>query len=434
LAVIYLLTTTASGNLILPIFTVSLIGISNGFWTYSTMNDTPILPTVFGCILLLLSLNHRKVSSFYAYLLLSGLIGIFHAIAIGFHQYNILLGFSVVFSLYRKDTMIYSIGILTYMVFLILIIFFSYYFAGVVYNKLPLEPQKKIELSGIAGGGNFYDWLFLYGHWGKEKSWGKFSRDSQDFKVWKGFTNAIYINKSSIDSMDQDLRNNIFPHFWTYIALFMYFFGFLISILLLYFKKSNSFIIYLSIIPYSILSYWWEPAHFEFWIMPWTILILGFTFVLYESISIFPHSFQIPFYTLYSVSISILISTLGYFNFKYQIHPRSESVRFGYWEDLFIKESYLDTWNQFQGRVIPSILESPEIFWENRMRSLEKIRQGMANYPERFAEFKFRFGNTFQVLKSKFPDAPEIEELQNEWNQILIGREEWFNQRKILEN
>jgi len=469
-----------SKKIILSFLFSSIVGFSNAYWFYSHVNDTPLIPGCFAIYLFFITFfilnpkfildfsgikNKIKIEKKKKKILIIGsiFIAIIHTLAIGFHQTNILI-YPAIAALYLfpdkwKENPIYLIklkekifGLLIYSFITAIFVSGIYIYAGNIYHNFPFQNDSRVKISGITDGGNFFDWLFLYGHWDKSKNWGSYKRENLGDAIFHGYSNFFIktnnrrINFSKKENQFKDTLKNDLKIFYkenkehyidsiiililTIFALFMPF------LVLIFYKKLNGIIIasFLWFASYTILASWWEPAHFEFWLNPGLAFYLTLFLILYflsEKI------FKIQFYkTSASFIINgfmiLLIMSIFSVNYNRNMLPRSKNITFGYWEDLYLKKNYTGLRNSIYRKKLNVISENPNNAWNNRMAKINAFRNAIMTNPKLFNEYKFRFENTLNYLINEFPDKIEIQLLKIEVEFLKRGIDEWMNFRKNL--
>ena len=270
-----------SSNLSSTISTLITIGASFGFWFYSDCVEVYIIPLFFLlavlCILLKPTLRSKDII----------LIGVFHGIAVLFHQIHVLLGFAIIARLifFRKDLNISLSKALTlYLAPAMGIIFLSY---GLV---LAIDVQPK-NLNDV-----LY-WGTAYSH-SLPGSWNVPSLKSL-FKAFIGFSHSVFgghfmfavpaIKERLLQILgSHELKDEIFlvSTLSQTVAQILTILSVVFGLLLIYvlavslrFVKTIRHHLTPAIISIGVwilvycLFFWvWDPTNLEFWI-PQTVLL-----------------------------------------------------------------------------------------------------------------------------------------------------------------
>lgn len=347
LGIIFLLFYLISKKFFLSIFFVLSIGFSCGVWIYSQINDTPIIHSVILAILFLLTLYYpyAKRKTIFTFF-----IGVLHSINILFHQSDLIFCFVIIFIIIFSDylkinnkkekidilkTVLnenrgYKIllrnikNLFIYLITVLIIVGSTYYYVGIVYIGLTLDPSKAITVNKIKDASYFFNWLVLYSridYWGKG-----FEKNTITYAL-KGISDYFYQNDNLPISFKIDFTHffnhenflpNIIVCFFTFVLLsFILFFK---KIILRYKYAILSNLIF--IIIYTAFACWWEPDYREFWVAPMFSYWIFSFFVINFIIEKFQNIKPLPEIIINSF-LFLLCFSLFYFNFIYFIYPNS---------------------------------------------------------------------------------------------------------------
>lgn len=327
-----------SKKIILSILFTFYVVFSFDFWFYSQINDTAFF-TLFGVIIYFFFLS--KITNFR--ITNSLFIGFIHSIAIGYHQTNLFLYFITVFYILFKTKEIKK-SILFIVFYSISFIFFTsifYIFIGHYIYGYSFEENTKSFIPG-AGKGNFFDWIFMYGHWDISSGWGTFERKNLIPNIIVTFSHSLFFHtQHNIDfyfknlSMNLELLKN-FEFFLYFIFIISFFITIISSIIFIFFKK-NFFIlgIFFWLFSNTLLVSWWEPTNKEFWLVP----LFGFIFLKFlnitELIKILKKNYLYYFfYIILCYFIFTYLSLIFFQNYYKFFEPRKQKFYIGHWEDL----------------------------------------------------------------------------------------------------
>lgn len=359
LAIIFFLLYKISKKYILSFLIISLISFSCGFWIYTQINDTPLIHSAILAILFLLSLYYPYAKKKFLYTVF---ISIFHAINILFHQSDLIFSFVLVFIILFSDKLkvkenniselksliedrnkndnysfLKNTKYLFIYIFTVgLIVSTAYYYIGVVYIGLTLDPSKAETVNKIKGASYFFNWLVLYS---RIDYWGRGYEKETISAAIKGVSDYFYQKEGVILSYKLDIfqftKETILPNLLLifFISIFLLSIFFLKDVVKKYKFVILSNIIF--IIIYTAFACWWEPDYREFWIAPMFSYWMFCFFILNYSIDRFKVIKPIPEVIIYSFAF-ILSFSLFYYNFLYFIHP-NESKNFKSFEIVNLK-------------------------------------------------------------------------------------------------
>ncbi|GIX42670.1 MAG: hypothetical protein KatS3mg129_2403 [Leptospiraceae bacterium] len=442
-SILYLLFYQYSNKFILSLLFVLYFILSFDYVFYSQINDTAFLPLFVNLIYIFYILKIKKINLnqiiFLAFL---------HTIAIGFHQTNLFLvfvGIIKILSEKNKKSIIYMIlyVFFTFIFVALLYITIGYYILG--YN---FDENIKKRIPGIPGGGNFFDWVLMYGHWDKELKWGTFERNNLVLKSIFTFSNALFVHKiyyynqfkkAFLSFFDFIVNPNSIisiEQFLLVIFLIILIFHIILSIFII---KRNLFIlgVLLWFLFQSFLIIWWEPTNKEFWLIP----LFSFIFLQFININEIleyiktKYIFIICYYIINFLLFLwiLLIFTNNYKNFY--ITSRYKTF-YGHWEDLY-DQNFFQNILKNDIKISFPLKQEEEYLLQQKLIQLDYLRRKLLK-KENQIYFNFyikQFENIILSLEklkennSEFSLNEElIENFKQELDLIKNHYEEWYKE------
>jgi len=395
-----------SGSLLLGLALGALLFSLRGFWVYSHIYDTPIVPTCLG-LLTFISIACGRATGRQV-LLASFLM----ALTLAFHQKHFLLVLPAVLLFFQKSKESGLRRFLPGMLFLLLstaLIAMLYFFAGAVHHAYPLSGRT--YLPGVEQGGDFFDWLFLYSHYGN--SWG---RAFDPVAGLQGLIQAVVYTRQKVFTAGD-------PE--TLIVALYFGLALLALIIALLSANSTALLAFLWFFLEATLSFWWEPIYFEHWVSPAAILCLamGLAFCGFER----HYRLFVAGQTLFSVPIFGVALLMGLWNYERAVLPASGAVHFGHWEDFYLKSRYTGLWNSLYREKIPARMESAAEAREKRLATLAILRRNILSGQESPGKGAWRFEKALRALEDVAPDDPALPALQQELKALQAGKDSYFS-------
>ncbi|MBE7437489.1 MAG: hypothetical protein HS115_03460 [Spirochaetales bacterium] len=377
-----------------------------GFWVYSHIYDTPILPT---CLGLITFINIARGTATVRQTMGSALL---MALTLAFHQKHFLLLFpAALLTVYksRDSGLPRFFPAALFLSLSLLLIGLCYFFAGAIHHGYPLSGRT--YLPGVEKGGDFFDWIFLYSHYGN--SWGK---DFDPVAGWQGFFQAIvYTRKKTFGADDPE---SLLLGFFFSVALFA---------LLIAFWRRNAvaLLAFLWFLLEAALSFWWEPIYFEHWVSPTAILCLATGLGFCQNRRNFNPGGRLRPESLLAVPVLCLAILLGGWNYEHAVRPAASAVHFGHWEDFYLKSRYVGLWNSLYSEAVPARMESAEQARSKRLAILQNLRSSILSGQESPAKGAWRFEKALRALEDVAPDDPALPALRQELDVLRTGRENY---------
>ncbi len=433
---------------------IGLVACSHGFWYYSTLNETPLLPACAALLFFLAAVSIARAPKRSMRLDIAAAIGLgaLHAAAVGLHQTNVLLALPTLILLFtetpektlrpmepsvRKVVLpartlarrIVVAGVyggtgaaLTIALYLAV---------GIGQMKLPLTKDKPpAPIPGLAHGGTFFDWVLMYGHWDKNNQWGVWQRPRARENVARGAVRAVFATSQTFlwnDGTDTKPESAL-DHRLLALTLGITAAAALLTFTALLRRRWSAFAGWAWILPFSFLASWWEPAHFEFWVMPVTALWTTFFFAWTTTTSP-PLVARLFSEAAAGICFAPVLGVVLLNNYSRSILPRSSAVVFGHWEDLYDKDKFAHLLDSAYRHPVPVFTGDPEREWSFRMVLLADFRLKMADDKnlDFFPRYRLQFQQTVSAMERMFPGRPEISELKVELQFLESGRDAWIS-------
>ena len=431
-SILYFVFYSYSKKMILSILFVLYVILSFDYLFYSQINDTAFIPLFFNLIFILFIICIKEIKIYHIIIL-----SIIHTISIGFHQINLFLIFVGIFKIlskkYRRITYV-----LLYIFLTLSFSFLMYLIIGHLILGYSLEDHVKKPITGIPTGGNFFDWMLMYGHWDKELKWGTFQRSNLFLTSIITFSNALFVHRmyslKSIDILIQLLLDKN-----TSISLEQFLFSvFLILIIiniLLYLSFIKINIFYLGFLFWffsqSLLVVWWEPTNKEFWLTPLFAFILIQFFNVNRILTLTKN--KLIYYVLYyiiNLFFLLWISLIFANNYKNFLKVVQYKTFFGHWEDLYDQNQFINIMNK-DLKISFDLKQDEEFLIKKRLSFIEKLQNKLQKKENKvyFNYYIKQFEDTINALE-KF-NYEGIDLLKEELNLIKNHYEEWLKIHRI---
>jgi hypothetical protein len=426
-SILYFIFYSYSKKTILSILFVFYVIFSFDYLFYSQINDTAFMPLFFNLIFILFIVLIKEIKIYHIILL-----SILHTISIGFHQTNLFLIFVGIFKIFslKKRRIIH---VLLYVGLTLSFTFLMYLIIGHLILGYSLDEYVKKPIMGIPTGGNFYDWMLMYGHWDKELKWGTFQRNHLFLTSITTFSNALFIHRIySLKSIDALFQLLIDQNASITIEQFLFslFLILLLLNLLLYIYFIKNYLYYLGFLLWfvfqSLLVIWWEPTNKEFWITPLFTLILIQFFNVNRILALTKTKlFYYSLYYIINLFFLLWVSLIFVNNYKNFLKIVQYKTFFGHWEDLYDQNQFIHIMNK--DLKIPFDLKQDEAFLiKQRLAFIEQLRIKLRK-KENEAYFNYyikQFEDIISALE-KF-NYEEIHQLKEELNLIKNHYEDWL--------
>ncbi|MFN3603368.1 MAG: O-antigen polymerase [Leptonema sp. (in: bacteria)] len=419
-----------SKKLILSFLFFLYFVFSFDYWFYSQINDTAFF-TVFSSFLYLSFLFF--VYDVFPNSLISFLLGIILAIAVGYHQTNIflyLIGFFYIIKK-NKDTKSKIYNLFFYTLGAILFISAFYLFAGHFFYGYSLKENTKDFIHKLPKKGNFYDWVFLYGHWDQSLQWGTFERDNLGSIISESFSNALFYNTINLIYLMQNLTNEI-TSFKVEILLYLIFFvsfllNFIVSLLIIVIKRNVLILGFLSVLVIQLVFFsWWEPSNKEFWFSPLFILtFLQFLNIneLFNSIKVSTiRNFIYFLFCYFFFGFVSLIIAQNSFNF---FLPKKQTIYLGHWEDIR-DLSYFSLIMDADFKVKFQFQTSKKELIQQKLNFLKSLRKKLLATETVYASiYILHFEQTLLELSKLVQEEGESLDLEEYYKELDLLKNHW---------
>jgi hypothetical protein len=426
---LYILFFNESKKYILSLLFVFYIILSFDYIFYSQINDTAFMPLFWNIVFITYFFKIKNLR-FTDLLFLS----LLHTISIGFHQTNLFLIFPSIVKILTSNQK----NKIRYLLFYL---FFTFFFIAILYVIIghyilgySFEDNIKKPIPGIPTGGNFYDWVFMYGHWDKELNWGTLERKNLLLDSLYTFSNALFFHKIYYIKISIEAYNNFLVNQSALMTLEQFLFITFILLLLshiifsFYFTKKNSNIlgIFLWFIFQSLLIMWWEPTNKEFWLTPL------FCFILIQFLNFKEFLELIKAKWIYSIIYYIInyllflwIFLIFVNNYKNFLKPSQYKTFFGHWEDLYDYEYFKNIMNT-DLKLTFELKQNKETLLKQKLNQLDELRKKLSK-KENEIYFKYYIKQFENILIS-------MEKMMyDDNNENLITKEEIQNLKQELE-
>lgn len=433
---------------------IGLIACSHGFWYYSTLNETPLLPASAALIFFVaVTASARAARTTLRKDIAFGIgLGALHAAAVGLHQTNVLMALPALILIFLEsphieirhwapalqkvvqngrtiERRILLAGV--YGTTGALLTIALYLAVGLGQMKLPLtKDQPPAPIPGLARGGTFFDWVLMYGHWDKNNQWGVWQRPRERENVARGAVRALFATSQSFLWSDgrENAPESAFDKRLLILSLGIAGAAALLTIIALMQKRFTAVAGWAWILPFSFLASWWEPAHFEFWVMPvtalWTTIFFAWTTTTSR-----PMIPRLVSESASGIVFGIVLALVILNNYSRSIRPRSSAVVFGHWEDLYDKDKFAHLLDSAYRQPMPVFKGDPEHEWSFRLVLLADLRLKMADDKnlDFFPRYRLQYEQTLSAMERMFPGRSELGEAKVELEFLQSGRDAWLS-------